>query len=204
MKIAVRSPGTPIAKLAHRAGHRCLDFVNSLAATNEAAPRDSLPTPADYRTWAGMAGIAVGPPASEREEQAALARARELREAILQIAAAMVDGRPTPKPAIEHLTDEAARSFRSRRLGREAGRLVWQRTRHDLDSVTDLLAAEAAELFARDEPLPLKRCAGAGCGWFFLDTSRNKSRHWCSMADCGNRAKARRHRARQQQEEHAG
>jgi len=203
MKIAPRSPGTPIAKLAHRAGHRCLDFVNSLVATNEAAPRDSLLTPADYRTWAGMAGIGVDPPASEREERAALARARVLREAILQIATAMVDGRPAPKPAIEHLTEEAARSFRSRRLASEQGRLAWRRTRHDLDSVTDLLAAEGAELFAREELLPLKRCAGANCGWFFLDTSRNKSRHWCSMADCGNRAKARRHRARHQQEERA-
>jgi len=204
MKIAPRKPGTPIAKLAHRAGHRCLDFVNSLVATNEAAPRDSLLTPADYRTWAGMAGIAVDPPGSEREERAALARARELREAILQIVTAMIDGRPAPKPAIEHLTEEAARSFRSRRLGPEAGRLAWRRTCRDLDSVTDLLAAEAAELFASEAPLPLKRCAGADCGWFFLDTSRNKSRHWCSMADCGNRAKARRHRARQQPGGQAG
>lgn len=204
MKIAPRSPGTPIAKLVHRAGHRCLDFVNSLAATNEPAPRDSLLTPTDYRTWAGMAGIAVDPPASDREEQAALARARELREAILQVATAMVDGRPAPKPAIEHLTEEAARSFRSRRLGPEAGRLAWRRTRHDLDSVTDLLAAEAVELLAGEAPLPLKRCASPDCGWFFLDTSRNKSRHWCSMAECGNRAKARRHRARLQQDERTG
>ena len=60
--------------------------------------------------------------------------------------------------------------------------------------------AEAAELFSRPEPLPLKRCIGRNCGWFFLDTSRNKSRHWCSMTDCGNRAKARRHRARRQEE----
>jgi predicted RNA-binding Zn ribbon-like protein len=203
MKTLSRSPGTPIAKLAHRAGHRCLDFVNSLVATNEPAPRDSLLTPSDYRIWAAMAGIPVDPPASEREEQAALNRARELREAILAIATAMAGHKPTPAAAIEHLTDEAARSFRSRRLAPEQGRLAWQRSRHDLDSVTDLLAAEAAELFARKEPLPLKRCAGANCGWFFLDTSRNKSRHWCSMTDCGNRAKARRHRARQQQEERA-
>jgi predicted RNA-binding Zn ribbon-like protein len=203
MHVINRNPGTPIAKLAHRAGHRCLDFVNSLVATNESAPRDSLLTPADYRTWAGMAGIAVDPPAGAREEQVALDRARELREAILTIVTAMTEKRPTPAAAIEHLTDEAARSFRSRRLAPEQGRLTWQRTRHDLDSVTDLLAAEAAELFARKEPLPLKRCAGGNCGWFFLDTSRNKSRHWCSMTDCGNRAKARRHRARQQQEERA-
>ncbi|MCL4825828.1 MAG: CGNR zinc finger domain-containing protein [Caldilinea sp.] len=31
------------------------------------------------------------------------------------------------------------------------------------------------------------------CGWLFFDASRNRSRRWCSMEDCGNRAKARLH-----------
>ena len=34
------------------------------------------------------------------------------------------------------------------------------------------------------------------CAWLFLDKSRNRSRLWCDMAVCGNRAKARRHRSR--------
>src|SRR5882672_7342915 len=123
MTVIARNPGTPIAKLAHRAGHRCLDFVNSLVATNEPAPRDSLLTPSDYRIWASMAGIAIDPPASEREERTALDRARALRESILAIVTAMTDDQPTPAAAIEHLTDEAARSFRSRRLAPEEGRL---------------------------------------------------------------------------------
>jgi predicted RNA-binding Zn ribbon-like protein len=204
MHVAMRNPGTPIAQLEHRAGHPCLDFVNSLVATEEPTARDSLLTPDDYRIWAGLAGIAVEAPAAARVEQAALERARALREAILQILTTMTAKRPTPSAALEHLTEEATRAFRSRRLAAEEGRLAWQRTRFDLDSVTDFLAAEAAALFARDEPLPIKRCAGPDCGWFFLDTSRNKSRHWCSMTDCGNRAKARRHRAKQQQEERTG
>jgi predicted RNA-binding Zn ribbon-like protein len=32
-----------------------------------------------------------------------------------------------------------------------------------------------------------------GCGYLFIDTSRNHSRRWCSMEACGNRAKAQRH-----------
>lgn len=204
MQISTRPPGTPIAALEHRAGHPCLDFVNSLTGIDTPTARDSLLTPADYRTWAGIAGIKVDPPAGDRAEQAALARARALREAILQILRAMAARQPAPAAALEHLTDEAARAFRSRRLATEKGRLAWKRTRFDLDSVTDWLAAETAALLAHEEPLPLKRCAGEDCGWFFLDTSRNKSRHWCSMADCGNRAKARRHRARHQGEERAG
>ena len=35
------------------------------------------------------------------------------------------------------------------------------------------------------------------CFWLFLDTTRNRSRQWCSMTSCGNREKARRHYQRQ-------
>jgi predicted RNA-binding Zn ribbon-like protein len=42
----------------------------------------------------------------------------------------------------------------------------------------------------------LKVCADDGCRWAFYDQSRNRSRSWCNMASCGNRAKARSYRRR--------
>ena len=42
----------------------------------------------------------------------------------------------------------------------------------------------------------LKLCGDDECRWVFFDRSRNHSSRWCSMASCGNRAKARRFRAR--------
>ena len=42
----------------------------------------------------------------------------------------------------------------------------------------------------------LKVCADDGCRWAFYDHSRNRSRSWCNMASCGNRAKARSYRRR--------
>ncbi len=44
----------------------------------------------------------------------------------------------------------------------------------------------------------LKLCAEDTCQWAFLDTSKNRSRTWCSMGICGNRNKTRAYRARQQ------
>ena len=47
-----------------------------------------------------------------------------------------------------------------------------------------------------DGPLTTIRvCEGRSCGWLFLDTSRNRTRRWCDMKICGNRAKARRYRS---------
>jgi predicted RNA-binding Zn ribbon-like protein len=48
-----------------------------------------------------------------------------------------------------------------------------------------------------DELGRVKICPADDCRWAFYDSSRNGSRQWCSMAVCGNRAKARAHRARQ-------
>jgi predicted RNA-binding Zn ribbon-like protein len=35
-----------------------------------------------------------------------------------------------------------------------------------------------------------------GCGWLFVDISKNHSRRWCDINDCGNRAKQRRYQQR--------
>jgi predicted RNA-binding Zn ribbon-like protein len=42
----------------------------------------------------------------------------------------------------------------------------------------------------------LKACGADSCQWAFYDTSRNRSRTWCSMEECGNREKTRRYRSR--------
>jgi predicted RNA-binding Zn ribbon-like protein len=53
------------------------------------------------------------------------------------------------------------------------------------------------ELAAADGSwLRLKVCADHGCRWAFYDQSKNRSRSWCNMASCGNRAKARKYRLR--------
>lgn len=50
----------------------------------------------------------------------------------------------------------------------------------------------------------LKICAEDSCQWAFLDSSKNRSRHWCSMRECGNRAKTRAYRARRRAGSTAG
>ncbi len=51
----------------------------------------------------------------------------------------------------------------------------------------------AIELLTQEDMNRIKICGGERCGWLFYDTSRNNSRKWCSMADCGNREKSKRH-----------
>ncbi|MFF7130747.1 CGNR zinc finger domain-containing protein [Streptomyces sp. NPDC008196] len=58
-----------------------------------------------------------------------------------------------------------------------------------------LAARDYLELL-RTAPDRIRSCAHESCVLHFLDTSRNGTRRWCSMATCGNRAKASRHYAR--------
>src|SRR3989442_8269959 len=56
------------------------------------------------------------------------------------------------------------------------------------------IARSAADLLTSDEQRQLVReCGAPDCLWLFLDTTKNRSRQWCSMQSCGNREKARRH-----------
>ena len=56
------------------------------------------------------------------------------------------------------------------------------------------VAHSAVDLLTGPDVLRVKLCAG--CPWLFLDRSRNGSRRWCAMNDCGTHAKIRRYVAR--------
>ena len=58
------------------------------------------------------------------------------------------------------------------------------------------VAAAAEDLLTSSLAAFVAACPGEGCGWLFAD--RRRSRRWCSMAACGNRAKARRYAERRQ------
>ncbi len=65
-------------------------------------------------------------------------------------------------------------------------------------SLASATAHSALRLLAEVESDRLKICGQ--CGWLFIDRSRNRSRAWCDMAVCGNRAKASRHYHRRKTE----
>ena len=63
----------------------------------------------------------------------------------------------------------------------------------------DLATARSAlKLLTMPEPERLKICPN--CEWLFIDKSKNRSRNWCDMTVCGNRAKARLHYQRKRKE----
>ena len=188
-----------------RGGALCLDFVNTVDPRHR-LPRDEFLE--DYRglvDWAAHAG-AIGAAeartlatAARRRPAAAAAvhrRAIALREALYELLrpdAASGDRRR----ASEILDRELRRAMRHVAL-EPAGRgfrLGWAAS-DELDRPLWHVVRSAADLVTSSAVMRIRECEGDGCGWLFLDVSESRRRRWCSMAVCGNRAKARRHRAR--------
>jgi predicted RNA-binding Zn ribbon-like protein len=59
------------------------------------------------------------------------------------------------------------------------------------NSLTSACAKSAMQLLDPALRVRVKICPS--CRWLFMDRSKNKSRNWCDMKVCGNRAKARKH-----------
>jgi predicted RNA-binding Zn ribbon-like protein len=130
-----------------------------------------------------------------RAAEAALAQGRGLREALYGIFSALAASRVPEESDLKRLNAELPEAFSHLRLERLGDDLGWAWAARDdaLEAPLWPVLRSAAELLTSEDRQQVRECAGTACTWLFLDRSRNRSRRWCSMDSCGNRAKARRH-----------
>ena len=187
-------------------GELCLDFANTLSGTRE-CPRERLKTYQDLLAWGRQAGILndddlsyLGRLAAEhpRKAAAALAEAVALREALFRIIGAVTGGSRPAERDLATLNAALPRALNHLRVAPRTSGCQWEWAGEEgaMDRMLWPIARSAADLLVSSEVQRVRRCAGETCDWLFLDTTRNRSRRWCDMSSCGNRAKARRHYAR--------
>jgi predicted RNA-binding Zn ribbon-like protein len=186
-------------------GDVALDFVNTVDWRGDPTRRrDLLVTFEDLLAWAkaskllGTAELRAMSAAARSDETRAtrsLGRARRLREVLARVLAAAGRNAPPAARDVRLLNAFLVAALRHRRLEIHGTTFFWSWTdgeRDTFDSLIWPIVLAAAELLASDSRTRIHECAGEGCGWLFLDTSRNRRRRWCTMESCGNRAKARR------------
>lgn len=189
----------PLPKHEFLAGRLALDFCNSLSRADSElwgpAPRDRIATGQDFRAWAKRRGIAL----DHAPGPAALKALHRLRGALFGIFDAVGDGEPPRAGDLATLNTELAAARAAERLmprdgmGRKGYAIADTAT--GLDRLRHELARDAADLLTGD-PRRIKRCPNHECQWLFHDASKNLSRRWCAMDDCGTRDKVRRFRRR--------
>lgn len=192
-------------------GSLCLDFANTWA-DREQPEKEYLRGYRDFVDFSRQAEIvtpdeaaALARRATEETQEAdvALATVRELREAIYRLFSALAAGEPPPEADLERLNAALPDSLAGLRIERRRQGFAWTRSdaAQSLTAPLRPIARSAAELLTSDVLDRIRECDGDGCTWLFLDQSRNRSRRWCSMESCGNRAKVRRHYRRQRRSE---
>jgi predicted RNA-binding Zn ribbon-like protein len=192
------------------AGRLCLDFVNTVSE-RPLGPRtrEDLPDYGCLLQWALEAGVLTArgaqalarrAAAQPRQAQRALDDAIALRERLHRLFRTVIDRRPPDAADLERFGAAAADALARRRISWHRQRYAWEwpGAQNDLASVLWPVLLSAQGVLCSEDHSRLGACSPPdGCGWLYYDTSKNRSRRWCSMATCGNSAKARRHYARQ-------
>lgn len=191
-----------------------LDFVNSIA-TPQQEPVEFLTDGQAYLDWLERAGLIEPADATAARRlfspaqlvavaEEAVALREWLRPAIAEWARR--SGRPAtgepesviPQRVRIRLNEILELDRAYPRLDVATGALVIERARHWHEPRQLLVppAEAAARLLSAGDPALVRHCEGPTCTLWFYDRTKSHRRRWCSMAACGNRAKARAHRDR--------
>jgi predicted RNA-binding Zn ribbon-like protein len=195
---------TRAASLKLLGGRLSLDFTNTVDWRTGDHPEECLTTYSDLVAWSQHAGVLTGQQAQRvlreaarrpAEAQAVLKRAIRLREAIYHIFLAISRGRPQGATDLAAFNAELSGLLSRSKIIPAGEGFAWQWAADEdaLDRMLSPVMRDALDLLTSEDLRWVRECPGDGCGWLFLDASRNRSRRWCAMEDCGNRAKARRH-----------
>jgi predicted RNA-binding Zn ribbon-like protein len=180
--------------------HLALDFANTVSQRHTEQPIERLTSYGRLVGFAQQSGLLSSSDARrlrahERrrpdESQRALRLALELREALYRLFAAVAQGRVPDQCDLAVLNDGLARMRLSERFAWE-----WAAGGDAQDAVLLPVLRAAVELLTGRLRERIRVCDAEDCVWLFLDTSKNRSRRWCDMSQCGNRAKARRWKRR--------
>ncbi len=185
-------------------GWLCLDFINTAGWHDSATPTEYLAQFIDLLAWSAHHKII-----SPREIQAFLKyskthsskssqlldRAIAFREALFRIFSAIsIDSTPEARD-VALLNAQLAETMAHTRVTPSPRKQPWVTTYtgETPERILWTIAQSAISLLGSSHLEHLKKCNDENCGWLFLDKSKNQSRKWCNMQDCGNRAKARRY-----------
>jgi predicted RNA-binding Zn ribbon-like protein len=192
----VDTSGRTIENVPLEGGHLALDFANTVGGLRDEPPSpydEYLESYDDLATWSARLGVISKRQASslkaagrrdERASRRALGKAKELRELIDPIFRALADGAKPSEELLERLRDADRAALAEARLVRSGNAMQWSwpPPRELTDPLHPVVHA-AVELLTEGPLDRVKTCGN--CRWLFLDQSRNHSRRWCSMDECG-------------------
>lgn len=198
------SEGTKNSVFKWTAGWPCLDFANTKNWDSHEAGAERFKHYEDLVQWNYEGGTLAGPQGRQLRQKAAglpadakvvFEKGLAVRAEIHRIFSWIAQNKPREAVGLERFNLFLVELLPQAGLVPSGDSFAWDWTGEPdaLHYVIWPAIWSATELLTSDKLKRVGQCHGDSCGWLFLDTSRNRSRRWCEMKHCGNRAKARRH-----------
>jgi predicted RNA-binding Zn ribbon-like protein len=186
-------------------GVLCLDFVNTINSRLN-PEHDYLFQYSDLVGWATKVGVLSPTQSTQLQKrgkqntkaaEAALVRALSLRDLLYRLFSHTAkSSEPGEKDRQSFIAEYGEAISHGQLLKTDDHYTTIWKVDESLDALLWPIIYSAGKLLLSDELAHVKECPG--CGWLFLDTSKNQSRRWCSMNTCGVRDKMRRYHKRKQ------
>ena len=214
--------GEAVARMHEPCGEvHCLDFANTLEPRGGPPPldlppgfefRDELLGYTDLVAWAVhketldaelAEALLKAADAEPHAARVTLGRAHILRDTIYRAFWRVAHGESPSQEDLSAIMREFADATAHASLVVSESGIVWDWPEDGPSLARPLwpVARSAVELLTTGDRQRIKVCPGPGrppvpCAWLFYDISKNGSRRWCSMADCGSATKAQLQTAR--------
>jgi predicted RNA-binding Zn ribbon-like protein len=199
MDALLLNPGTYPGTYKLVGGEPSLDLINTVSWPGTDREHDWFDRTTNVTLWAVAAGL-LGEADRKRIDQALandpsqsdaqLAAVRTLRAALRDAIAPRAAGETPARVPLEQLDRLLHQAFRRRRLDPGTLRWTWLPATN-LEEIMAPVVWNAGRVLTEIDHRRLGLCPS--CDWLFHDTTRNRSRRWCDMGDCGSRDKALRY-----------
>lgn len=187
-------------------GALCLNFTNTRGGHRKIRENERLPRYADLLRWALAAEVVDAAEAgvlqklmksAPEEAERRLKEAQVFREALCGVLSGLViehKAEAEPPPAdLARLREVMSKAVAAAKLTLRDGAFVWSADLETLGLGVILarVALSTQQFLTHESPERIHQCGR--CTGFYLDTSKNQRRRWCTPDICGNRSRADRH-----------
>lgn len=190
-------------------GHLCFDFVNTISWRDTNSPHEWLDSLENLLIWTQLVGVFDEDQAKKLETEVLkmpggvgdyLNKLVEIRELLNGIFMSVIDGKSPSKKDLKKFNQYVSNAY-TRNIIVEKELTFQLEVSEKLDLASRLInkiVLSAVEVLTKVKLSRIKKCFS--CHWLYEDVSRNNSRRWCIMEDCGNRHKVNQFNKRRKRE----
>lgn len=187
-------------------GELCFDFANTVSWRNREIPHEWLNSVENLATWCQLVGIFNEVESRQLIKELSISHGtieknlsllQEFREVIFRLFSAIANNETPLKKDIKYLNNFASQRIGARKItyNKKAFFFELESTLTLFDKIIHKVFYSVTHMATHMDLSRANKCKS--CEWLFYDKSRNRSRRWCVMEDCGNRNKVNSFNTRQ-------